>query len=270
MSNERANEFLSWRAKLNGTDALPGQGLDDKEESWQRLAERLRKQPRRVGIAWWIAAASLILAFFLPATHLFRTRPAHHDRVALRPSTLRPSTLRQPAPPALRPSTLRQPVTPAQSRPLTPTQARSVTPAQAQPLTPAGKTIRPAPSKYGEIAAISHPVRYHIPALVQTAVPDIAVTDAQSAAPSAAPPTAPAIAPNAAPNLAAAPPSGATPLSRRPLRITYLNELGKDPGPAAEPSFRRPAFLRLGTAGDWTTTATNTSTIKIDLFPHNH
>jgi hypothetical protein len=223
MSNERANEFLPWRAKLNGTDALPGQGLDDKEESWQRLAERLRKQPRRRGIAWWIAAACLILAFFLPATHLFRSRPAHRDHAALRPPVRR-----QTAPPA-------QP----------PTYAH------------AGKCIRPAPSNYGEIAAVSHPVRYHIPALVQIQAPDIAVT--------AAPPP-----PNAAPNLADAPPTGATPLSRRPLRITYLNELGKDPGPAAEPSFRRPAFLRLGTPGDWATTATNTSTIKIDLFPHNH
>src|SRR5580704_13057453 len=80
MSNERADEFLSWRGRLSAPDALPEQGLEDKELSWQRLAERLQKQPRRRYITWWIAAACLIVAFFLPATHLFRGRPAHPGR----------------------------------------------------------------------------------------------------------------------------------------------------------------------------------------------
>jgi hypothetical protein len=89
MSNERPNEFLSWRGQLTAPDALPEQGVDDREQSWQRLAERLQKQPRRRGIAWWIAAACLILAFFFPASHLFRARPTRFNRVAQRPPVQR-------------------------------------------------------------------------------------------------------------------------------------------------------------------------------------
>ncbi len=245
MSNERPNEFLPWRAKLIGTDALPEQGLDDKEQSWQRLAERLGKQPRRRGIAWWIAAACLILAFFLPATHIFRGRPGRRagvDRVALHPSV-------QPQPLAVQPK-----------------------PLAAQPEAPAhaGKPILPVSSNYGEIAAVSHLVKYHSPAFVQTPAHDSGLTAAPPIAPNPTLLIAPTPTLLIAPNLATALPPGATPPARRPLRIAYLNELGKDPGPAAEPSFRRPSFLQLGTARDWTTTATNTSTIKIDLFPHNH
>ncbi|HXB33763.1 MAG TPA: hypothetical protein VNV35_10090, partial [Puia sp.] len=123
-------------------------------------------------------------------------------------------------------------------------------------------------SNYGEIAAIRHPVKNHAPALVQTPTPNTGVT--AGAPDTGVTPGAPDIGVTAG-----APDTGVTavaliPPARRQLRIAYLNELGKDPGPAAEPSFRRPAFLRLGAAGDWTTTASNTSTIKIDLFPHNH
>jgi hypothetical protein len=228
MSNERPNEFLPWRAKLTGVEATPGFGLDDTEQSWQRLAERLGKRPRRRGIGWWIAAACVIFVFLLPGT-IFRVRPVVHHHAQLLPPTQR------------------QPVTRAQSGP--------------QPTPLAGGATLPAHdnSNYGEFAAIRHPVKNHTPALVQTPTPDTGVA---------------AGVPDMGVTVGA-PDTGVTavaliPPARRPLRIAYLNELGKDPGPAAEPSFRRPAFLQLGTAGDWTTTATNTSTIKIDLFPHNH
>ena len=51
MSNERPDDFLAWRGHLASPDALPEQGLDDKEVSWERLAERLREKPRpgRIG-----------------------------------------------------------------------------------------------------------------------------------------------------------------------------------------------------------------------------
>lgn len=84
MSNERPNEFLPWRAQLTKPDALPELGLDDKELSWQHLAERLGKRPRRPGMIWWLAAAFL-LAFFLPGIHHSRPRPAKPNRVALHP-----------------------------------------------------------------------------------------------------------------------------------------------------------------------------------------
>jgi len=255
MSNERPNEFLPWRAKLTGVEATPGYGLDDTEQSWQRLAERLGKRPRRRGIVWWIAAACVIFVFLLPGT-IFRVRPVVHHHAQLLPPTQR------------------QPVTRAQSGP--------------QPTPLAGGATLPAHdiSNYGEIAAIRHPVKNHAPALVQTPTPNTGVT--AGAPDTGVTPGAPDIGVTAgapdtgvtagAPDIgvtAGAPDTGVTavaliPPARRQLRIAYLNELGKDPGPAAEPSFRRPAFLRLGAAGDWTTTASNTSTIKIDLFPHNH
>src|ERR1700690_585869 len=98
MSNERPDEFLPWRGQLTAPDALPEMGVDDKEQSWQRLAERLQKQPRRPGIAWWIAPACLILAFFLPATHLLRIRPIHPNRVAHRPAIQRQPVPENPHP----------------------------------------------------------------------------------------------------------------------------------------------------------------------------
>jgi len=249
MSNERPNEFLHWRAQLTKPDALPEQGLDDKELSWQRLAERLHQQPRRPGIRLWIAAACLILVFFLPAT-LFRNRPAHPNHAALHPPAQR-----QPVTP-----NQRQPVTPVQRQPVASVQNKTAIstrqqPAahpQPQPATPGtnpGSPIRRFNSNYGEIAAISSPAPRHdtIPPILSVA-PNVAV----------------AALPNTALRLAATPPA------HHPLRIVYLNELGKDPGPSEDQVSRQPMFLRLSTAADWTPAQNNTSTIRIDIFPHSH
>lgn len=84
MSNERPDEFLSWRGRLSRPDALPEQGLDDRELSWEKLAERLREKPRR-RTGYWIAAACLLLAL-APVARLFRDRPG---RVYLHPSVQR-------------------------------------------------------------------------------------------------------------------------------------------------------------------------------------
>jgi len=62
----------------------------------------------------------------------------------------------------------------------------------------------------------------------------------------------------------------ATPPAHHPLRIVYLNELGKDPGPSEDQVSRQLMFLRLSTAADWTPAQHNTSTIRIDIFPHSH
>jgi hypothetical protein len=84
MSNEKPDEFLSWRARLSRPDALPEQGLDDRELSWEKLAERLREKPRRRRTAYWIAAACLLL--LAPVAHLF-----HERRAPLAPhSSVRP------------------------------------------------------------------------------------------------------------------------------------------------------------------------------------
>jgi hypothetical protein len=105
MSNERTDEFLSWRVRLDQPEALPEQGLDDHEASWQRLAERLREKPRRRMTGYWVGAACLLLAL-IPVVRLLHPRP---PAIALR-SAARQRTLGQKV--ATRPLTVEQPVTP--------------------------------------------------------------------------------------------------------------------------------------------------------------
>ena len=156
MSNERADEFLPWRGRLTPADALPEQGLEEKELTWQRLAERLQKKPRRRFAAWWIAAACFVLAF-LPASHLFRTRPAHPPRIALHPAA------RQPVAP-LRGSRRERPtVSPAAAATAQP--AVTAPPAATVPpavSVPAAATVRPA---------VSVPAAVIVPAVVKTLGP---------------------------------------------------------------------------------------------------
>ena len=45
MLDERPDEFFSWRSRLSPPDALPEQGLDDRDLTWDRLAHRLAKAP---------------------------------------------------------------------------------------------------------------------------------------------------------------------------------------------------------------------------------
>src|ERR1700754_4104146 len=73
MSNERPDDFFSWRSRLGAPDALPEQGLDDRELAWEKLAERLREKPRRRMTGYWIAAACLLLVL-IPAARLFQLR----------------------------------------------------------------------------------------------------------------------------------------------------------------------------------------------------
>ena len=45
MSDERPDEFFSWRSRLGPPDALPEQGLDNRDLTWEKLAHRLGKAP---------------------------------------------------------------------------------------------------------------------------------------------------------------------------------------------------------------------------------
>ncbi|HTI90319.1 MAG TPA: hypothetical protein VL727_06990 [Puia sp.] len=45
MSDERPDEFFSWRSRLSPPDALPEQGLDNRDLAWEKLAHRLGKDP---------------------------------------------------------------------------------------------------------------------------------------------------------------------------------------------------------------------------------
>ena len=76
MSNERTDEFLKWRGLLDQPDAQPDQVLDDREATWQKLAERLGEGRRSRLSGYRIAAACLLFALIIPATHLLRD---HHS-----------------------------------------------------------------------------------------------------------------------------------------------------------------------------------------------
>ena len=95
MSNERTDEFLAWRGRLDQPDALPQQGLDNHEASWQRLAERLGEKPRRRMTGYWVAAACLLLAL-IPAIRFLHPRSpvtAHRAVPVARPASARQQTL---------------------------------------------------------------------------------------------------------------------------------------------------------------------------------
>lgn len=80
MSNEKRDEFLSWRARLGQTEGVAGQGLEDREAAWDRLMERFREKPRRRLPVYAIVAACLLLAL-VPAVRMFQERSSHGTEV---------------------------------------------------------------------------------------------------------------------------------------------------------------------------------------------
>jgi hypothetical protein len=78
MSNERIDEFLSWRGQLDGPRGVPGQGLDDHEAAWERLMDKIAGTRRRRFFGYRAAAACVLLAL-IPAVGFFYDR---HSRVA--------------------------------------------------------------------------------------------------------------------------------------------------------------------------------------------
>jgi hypothetical protein len=74
MSKERTDEFLKWRGLVDQPDARPDQVLDDKETTWQKLAERLGERRRNRLSGYRIAAACLLFALIIPAARLFQDR----------------------------------------------------------------------------------------------------------------------------------------------------------------------------------------------------
>ena len=74
MSKERTDEFLKWRGLVDQPDDRPDQVLDDKEATWQKLAERLGERRRNRLSGYRIAAACLLFALIIPAARLFQDR----------------------------------------------------------------------------------------------------------------------------------------------------------------------------------------------------
>ena len=128
MSNERTDEFLKWRGLLDQPDAQPDQVLDDREATWQKLADRLGERRRRRLSGYRIAAACLLFALIIPATHLLRD---HHSDAGILPP-------RQPVRqlPPVSASVVRQSHTPV---------AAAATTAQSAPPIPRARSLRRLP-----------------------------------------------------------------------------------------------------------------------------
>jgi len=96
MSDERPDEFFSWRSRLSPPDALPEQGLDNRDLTWEKLAPRLqppqlqparlRSMHRRLPV-YRIAAACLLL-LLIPTALLFHNRPTHTTPPPAHPAPL--------------------------------------------------------------------------------------------------------------------------------------------------------------------------------------
>jgi hypothetical protein len=210
MSNERPDDFLSWRRTLSQPGALSEHGLEDKEISWEKLAERLRDKPRRRWTGYWIAAACLLLAL-VPATRLFRDHPRAESP---RPAALRSAAMR---PAALHPAAL--PVAARHSAP-----QETALPA----LTSRHITLTRQPA----VAALPRPTTLPKPASLTAdpvTPPAGPLTAALADQPVAAPPQAPAV------------------RIKKQLRIVNINEISRGANPAPATARREPGFFRIGT-----------------------
>lgn len=146
MSNEKQDEFLSWRGILDQPDALPEHGLDRRDLSWERLDAQLqrksrlagclqgtsqrglpgrrpitRRRPitgrsRRIPLRYRIAAACLLLAL-IPGFYLFQKGCAQVQPPAVA-ATDSPATASSPAtatsPATASPTVISAPAPPAQ------------------------------------------------------------------------------------------------------------------------------------------------------------
>ena len=212
MSNEKHDEFLAWRARLGQPDALPEQGLDDHEGSWERLAERLRKKPRRRLTAYYVAAACLLLAL-VPTSRLFHSRTA--------PGVIHAVVRQQPLAEKVSAPThsaeIRQPGQPGQINQPSHHDQTDQPSQPGQPMTPR--------------AAHSAP---HFPSIAGLAThPATIQTPANHPAPAA-------LAPDSSRLIGQLPPP------KKQLRIVYFNEINHPPMPARSSASREPGFWRIG------------------------
>lgn len=146
MSNERIDEFLSWRGRLDDPRGIPGQELDDREATWERLMDKIRETPRRRRFFGYRLAAACLLLALIPAARLFQGR---HVRIAI-----------------TRPVELRRVVAP--------------TPLPARPLVPAKQAAALHMHRPGRIAAPTAPMKLATlttPATVSAAAPPDSAAD---------------------------------------------------------------------------------------------
>jgi hypothetical protein len=67
MYSEKQNNKAGWKDKLEDFSNFPGEEMINKNEAWQKLHNRLREKPHNNKLIWyWLAAACLLLIFFVP------------------------------------------------------------------------------------------------------------------------------------------------------------------------------------------------------------
>jgi hypothetical protein len=203
MSNERIDEFLSWRHRLDDPRGVPGQGLDDREATWERLMDKIAETPRRRRFFGYRLAAACMLLALIPAIRLFQGR---HVRVV----TMRPVELRRVVAPWAPPG---RKIVPAAVATRTPETRRTAVAART-PGTPRTPAAGLAP-----IAAAPQPHRQ-----VRTGPPAAPVNLAVLT-----PPTTVSATP---PDSAVTTQTTAKPLKTKPLRVIHINELPGGGGPA--------------------------------------
>jgi hypothetical protein len=222
MSNERIDEFLSWRKKLD--DPAGVEGLDDHEATWERLMEKFREAPRRRPFFGYRLAAACVLLALIPAIRMLRGRPV--------PSvTMRPVELRQvvPARETTRPPETTHTAEATHAPETTHIPEASRTPETGQ-IARAPQTHRPEKNSPRATAAPhEQPVQL---AGLTTSTSAISVP---------------------APDSATIPQTGKGQLKIKPLRVVHINEIsgGGDPAPAVTATGRRfeifadPALLKV-------------------------
>ena len=231
MSDERPDEFFSWRSRLSPPDALPEQGLDSRDLTWEKLARRLGKapgqdsvshassnsafarlrsagsQPLRHRLPVYRIAAACLLLLLIPAALLFQDRPTHtpqqpntNTTTSPKPGTL---TAQSPAQPSAQPPAQAA----AQPAPLI------LRPAEASPIIRSG----PTPKELARLRPINNKTQ---PAQT-TSEPHSRQTPAAKSPDSLPPPTLTAgLIPD---HLSPVPPQKT--LKNNQLRIVHINEL---------------------------------------------
>jgi hypothetical protein len=241
MSNERTDEFLSWRVRLDQPEALPEQGLDDHEASWQRLAERLREKPRRRMTGYWVGAACLLLAL-IPVVRLLHPRP---PAIALRPTTpvARHTSVRQQA--------LAEKVADKPLPVVNPVTAPTVVNRHRSPV----PVVIPRPAAPPAITAAAITVPGIKPATDSHQLMDIPRTELPLLV-------------SAAPSRVLSP--------KKQLKVVYYNEIGNPSGPSPSTAARIPSFLKFSmgrsgspVAGD-PVEPDKDPVLTIKLIPQNH
>ena len=241
MSNERTDEFLSWRGRLDQPDALPEQGLDNHEASWQRLAERIREKPRRL-TGYWVAAACLLLAL-IPAIRFLHPRsPA----TALRQRALVQKVAAKPLP-------VVNPVTPP-----------PVTPRTELPLRTSLGLLRHGLSRSYPSGISAAPSRVLSPAITVADIKPATDSHQLTGIPRAELPLLVSDARASSP--------------KKQLKVVYYNEISNPSGPSPSTAARIPGFLKLSmgrfgspvAGGDQETQPNNDPVLTIKLIPKNN